>query len=180
VELDGGRVEASSAGLGQGARFRVYLPANAGAMHRTRLARPLERLAQISAPPPTFQHLHVLIVDDDADTREIVRTVLGDAGGDVVAATSAAEGFARLDERVPDVIIADVGMPDEDGYAFIQHVRARSANVAPHRRRLRLTAYARAVDRERALAAGFQRHISKPFDPRILTQAVTEVISPPR
>jgi len=180
VELHGGRVEASSEGLGHGARFRVYLPANAGSTPWTRPARPLERLAPIAAPPPTFQHLHVLVVDDDADTREIVRTVLGDAGADVVAATSAAEGLARVDERVPDVIIADVGMPDQDGYAFLEHVRARLSQRGTSPPAIALTAYARPMDRERALAAGFQRHISKPFDPRILTQAVAEVVSAPR
>src|SRR5205085_1127388 len=110
---------------------------------------------------------------------EIVRTVLGDVGAKVMAAASAAEGLALLDEHVPDVIIADVGMPGEDGYAFMQRVRARLTPRGVHPAAIALTAYAGAADRERALAAGFQRHVPKPFDPRTLTLVVAELVSGP-
>jgi CheY-like chemotaxis protein len=178
VELHGGRVEASSGGLGAGARFAVHLPAGPEAAAAERVAHPLEgRRPPADGGPPTFANLRVLVVDDDADTREIVRTVLGDAGADVIAATSAAEGLALIEERVPDVIIADVGMPGQDGYAFIQDVRARLSPSGPPPPAIALTAYARAADRERALAAGFQRHLPKPFDPRTLTLTVAELLS---
>jgi CheY-like chemotaxis protein len=120
----------------------------------------------------------VLVVDDDADTREIVRAVLGDAGAEVRTATSATEGLALIEQQVPDVIIADVGMPGEDGYAFMQRVRARLSDVSIQPAAIALTAYARAADRERALAAGFQHHLSKPFNPRALALAVAELVSP--
>ena len=105
--------------------------------------------------------------------------MLGDAGAHVIAATSAAEGLAFVDEHVPDVIIADVGMPGQDGYTFIRRVRARLSPRGIQPPAIALTAYAGAAPRERALAAGFQRHIPKPFDPRTLTLAVAELVSPP-
>jgi PAS domain S-box-containing protein len=177
VELHGGRVEATSGGLGHGARFTVHWPANTTAGER--VGPSLERRSQRSASRPTFTSVRVLVVDDDADTREIVRTVLGDVGAQVIAAASAAEGLTLLDEHVPDVIIADVGMPGEDGYAFIQRVRARLSPRGIQPPAIALTAYAGAADRERALAAGFQRHVPKPFDPGTLTLAVAELVSAP-
>ncbi len=177
VELHGGRVEASSGGLGHGARFTVRWPASAGPPAGERVVPSRERPPKMSASRPTFSSLRVLIVDDDADTREIVRTVLGDAGAQVMAAASAAEALALVDEHVPDVIIADVGMPGQDGYVFIERVRARLSPRGLQPAAIALTAYAGAADRERALAAGFQRHVPKPFDPRTLTLAIAELVS---
>jgi CheY-like chemotaxis protein len=109
-----------------------------------------------------------------------VRTTLVDAGAHVITAASAAEGLALIDDAAPDVIIADVGMAGQDGYAFIQDVRGRLNPDGGQPPAIALTAYARISDRERALAAGFQCHLSKPFDPGTLTLAVAEVVRPRR
>jgi CheY-like chemotaxis protein len=123
--------------------------------------------------------VRVVLVDDDADTRDVLSTVLSEVGADVVAVESAAQALTQIEARPADVIIADIGMPDQDGYAFIHKVR----QIAPDRGGLApaiaLTAYARKEDRERALAAGFQLHVSKPFNPRVVVEAVARLVSPP-
>jgi CheY-like chemotaxis protein len=127
---------------------------------------------------PLLTNVRAVLVDDDPDTREVLQTVLGSSGADVIAAESAAQGLAAIEQRAPDVIIADIGMPGEDGYSFIQKARGILAARGVHPPAIALTAYARLEDRERTLAAGFQRHIAKPADPRIVVLAVTELVGP--
>ena len=118
-----------------------------------------------------------MLVDDDTETREVLTTFLNHSGAHVVAADSAARGVELLKQQPPDVIIADIGMPGEDGYTFINKVRSSngSKDQPPA---IALTAYARKEDRERALKAGFQRHISKPADPSDVLLAVAELLPP--
>jgi PAS domain S-box-containing protein len=177
VELHGGRVDAVSAGVGQGSTFTVWLPATATTAPVSTDAAPRASAAPVRDHAPTLAHLHVLVVDDDEDTREVLTHILSRSGAAVVAAPSAAQGLAAIEQRVPDVILADVGMPDEDGYAFLAQVRRRvPAHIAPA---IAVTAFARPEDRQRALEAGYQRHLAKPLDPAAIVEAVSGLVRPP-
>ena len=176
VELHGGSVHAASAGSGQGATFTVRLPG----------AVPLQSGEPASTPEPppvaadylpVLTSVRVVVVDDDADTRELLTTVLGEAGADVVAVQSARDALAAIQSRAPDIIIADIGMPEEAGYALIRRVRAIAADRGGRAPAIALTAYARTEDRERALAAGFQVHLSKPFNPTAVVQVVARLLT---
>jgi CheY-like chemotaxis protein len=125
--------------------------------------------------PPSLNGLRILIVDDELDALEYFSAVLRHCGGEVVAVTSAREALAALDQSVPDVLISDIGMPGEDGYALIQKVRARPAERGGRVPAVALTAYARSEDRMRALAAGFQMHLPKPCEPQELTMIVASL-----
>ncbi|MBY0232241.1 MAG: response regulator [Gemmataceae bacterium] len=159
VELHGGTVSAESDGEGRGAAFRVLLPVAAVAP------------AQAEAPPVPLgeiRGLRVLVVDDEADAREMVSFVLAGAGAEVRTCAGAEEALACLDGFAPDVLVSDIGMPGQDGYALLRQVRERGSLVPA----VALTAFARAEDRMRALAAGFQMHAAKPIDPAALAHAV--------
>jgi len=173
VELHGGTVSAESAGPGLGATFTVLLPVRA-------VDRPPEPVSRETRPGPhapfvsgeRLSGLLVLVVDDEADARDLVETELRQSGADVVTAASAAEGLGRLEERQPDVIIADIGMPGEDGYDFIRKVRELPPDEGGATPAAALTAYGGAGDRLRALAAGYHLHIPKPVLPEELIEVV--------
>jgi CheY-like chemotaxis protein len=107
----------------------------------------------------------VLVVEDEQDAREVVTLLPEGNGADVKTATSATEALSHIDARMPDLIVADIALPDEDGYSFIARVRAREGGSADRVPALALTAYGRPEDRDRALAAGYQVHVGKPFIP---------------
>ena len=164
IELHGGTVRADSEGLDRGSWFTVSLPVQEpGAAPASDSGR--HRAALASAGPPDLTGVRVMVVDDDRDTRELIGATLGYYGADVTVAESAAEALALLPEVRPDVLLSDIGMSGEDGYTFISRVRT----LAPERGGLvpavAVTAYAAAGDRARAVSAGFQLHVSKPFDP---------------
>jgi CheY-like chemotaxis protein len=119
--------------------------------------------------------LRVLIVDDEPDTRGLLRKVLEGCGSEVTTAGSAAEALAAFDESKPDVLISDIGMPEEDGYELIGKVRARERGTADRIPAIALTAYARVEDRVRALNAGFQVHVPKPIEPAELVAVVASL-----
>ncbi len=116
--------------------------------------------------------MRVLIVDDDADATELVKRVLQSCGAQVATAASGAEGLALLHEPLPDVVLADIGMPAMDGYEFVKQLRA----LEPQRGRdvpvVALTALARSEDRRRAMLAGFDLHMAKPAEPAELVAVV--------
>jgi PAS domain S-box-containing protein len=176
VELHGGSVEAASEGKGRGSRFTVRLPASG-------LARSILLPAGPAAPPPEpdrlplLTNVRVVVVDDDAVTRDVLSTVLGRMGAEVLAVDSTSEALAQIEARSPDIVIADIGMPGEDGYAFIQRLRGAAADRGGQAPAIALTAYARKEDRQRALAAGYQMHITKPFDPSAVVKAVAQLTS---
>jgi CheY-like chemotaxis protein len=116
-----------------------------------------------------------LIVDDEADTREFVRTVLEQCGSEVTTASSVSEALGVLENHRQDFLISDLGMPREDGYALIRKVRELPAEKGGSTPAAALTAYARADDRNRALRAGFQVHIPKPIDPETLVSVVANL-----
>src|SRR5947207_1405031 len=112
-----------------------------------------------------LRDLRILIVDDDKDTREMLRFILQQAAGHVIAAGSVAEAFERYKSSPPDVIVADIGMPEYNGYALISLIRAHDKELRRNTPVIALTAYTSPADKETALAAGFEKYISKPFDP---------------
>jgi PAS domain S-box-containing protein len=180
VEIHGGTVEAESPGHGAGATFRVRLPLlqTRNADFGSRVDEGHADSHQPAIPDPqsaTLAGLHVLVVDDDDDTRELMAAVLGRAGARVTPAATAAEAFDAAERLRPDVLLADIGMPGEDGYTLIKRVRALGAEAGGDVPAAALTAYARPEDRTRALESGFQMHIAKPSDPDALTSAVAKL-----
>jgi PAS domain S-box-containing protein len=169
----GGTVEVTSAGLGQGATFMVRLPARAAteAVRPSRIVRQPLTLGSLSAGP--LAGLSVLVVDDEVDARELVGEAFKSAGADVHLAGSAREALALIASVAPNVLVSDIGMPHEDGYALIRRVRLLPADQGGEIPALALTAYARSADAERAFDAGYQRHVSKPVDPLLLVQLVS-------
>jgi len=172
VELHGGSVQAASRGQGQGATFTVRLPVfegqpDLGAGQRTR-----DALAERA----DLHGLHVLIVEDDLDTRSLLAEVVASSGAEARTAGSAAEALDVLGRWRVDLLLSDIGMPGEDGYSLIRKVRQReSAQGAKAVPAIAITAYARAEDRQTALAAGFDMHVAKPLDPEELLATVAEV-----
>ena len=172
TDLHGGHVYAESAGRGHGATFVVRLPVRApDRLPATAADKPAVPL-QLTKHP--LDGLSVLVVDDDQDTRELLQSVLSSAGASVRTAGSAEEGLMSAVEQPPTALISDIAMPGTDGYSFIERLHevlgARSPRIA-----VALTAFAAGRDRQRILAAGFQRHIPKPFDPTMLVQTLREL-----
>jgi signal transduction histidine kinase/ActR/RegA family two-component response regulator len=166
TELHGGTVTASSPGVGQGARFEVRLPA-------------LDAGTAVAPAPLVLSNRvrldgrSILVVDDDESTREVVAAVLEAAHADVHVAASAAEAKDRLSRDAPALIIADLGMPVEDGFSLIRDIRARHASAVPA---IALSAYADGASREAALAAGFNAFLAKPTRPDALLQLVRSLL----
>ncbi|MBD2231446.1 PAS domain S-box protein [Phormidium tenue] len=171
VELHGGTIQASSPGENMGATFTVSLPALA---HQA-LAQPDVPYQQ---PSPNLPGTQILVVDDDVDTRTFITFLLEQAGANVVAAASAQEGLAALKQAQPQVLVSDIGMPDMDGYMLMQQIRALPVEQGGQVPAIALTAYVRETDQEQSLAAGFQRHISKPVEPATLLRAIAELLQP--
>ena len=180
VELHGGTVRAESDGANQGATFVISLPLAAV------LTTNKETLLEVRAAalgnksklecPPELEGLRVLVVDDEEDARELIAVVLEKCGADVTAVESVRAALVEIEKRKPDVIVSDIGMPGEDGYAFIERVRegeaARGERETPA---AALTAFARAEDRMRVLRSGFQIHIPKPVEPAELVTVVVNL-----
>ena len=164
VEMHGGSIAAESEGSGQGSTFTVMLP-----LPGEGSARPLVSADASQAVPVTG--LRVLVVDDQADARELLRRLLAEQGCEVDVAASAEEALAFITAGGWDVLLTDIGMPGTDGYELLRSVRAMNAG----QKAIAVTAFARPEDRERALAAGFDAHVAKPVNPVRLLQAVAEV-----
>jgi PAS domain S-box-containing protein len=162
VELHGGSIHAKSAGEGHGAAFIVRLPLVLVEPDEAAERRADDGL-ELHAPLPDLHGAHVLVVDDEADARELVGNVLQAQGARVTAVASAQEALALLQSTSPDVVVSDVGMPGIDGYQMMRTYRAGEpkGRIIPA---LALTAFARAEDRKRAMVAGYQAHLAKPFD----------------
>jgi CheY-like chemotaxis protein len=133
--------------------------------------------ARPGAAMPSLHGVRVLVVDDEADARELIEQILRQCGADVTLASSADEAANMLPELRPDVLLSDIGMPGEDGYSLIRRVRALREDQGGRTPAIALTAFARGQDRERALAEGFQRHVSKPVEAASLAGAVAALIA---
>ncbi|UQA59339.1 ATP-binding protein [Polyangium aurulentum] len=165
VELHGGTVRAMSAGEGKGATFTVELPLAIVHLPAGASASGEEESADLSG-------ISVLFVDDAQDNHELVRRFLEDRKARVRTAGSGQEALGLLERERPDVIVSDIGMPGMDGYELIRRVRALPPEQGGDVPALALTAFARAEDRNKALLAGFQAHLSKPVQPAELTLAI--------
>jgi PAS domain S-box-containing protein len=179
VELHGGNVMAESEGEGQGATFTVRLPIMAVAAdsglptgHWSEAANEMHPTRERS---PLLTGIKILVVEDEASARSLLASILEDCQAEVRTVASAAEGAQEFEAWRPDVLISDIGMPMEDGYAFIKKIRARETGRRTPA--IALTAYARSEDRLRALAAGFQMHVSKPVDPTELVLVVKSLLT---
>ena len=178
VELHGGAIEVRSPGAGLGTTFRVSLPLTALRV----VAEAEERRHpaagfQASAPtaPPDLKGVKVLVVDDDLDSRQLLKRLLEDCGGIVSVAASAQEALDVLLSVRFDVIVSDIGMPNRDGYEFIRDVRSRGPDQGGVTPAIALTAFARSEDRTRSLRAGFDLHVAKPVEPKELCAAVARL-----
>lgn len=173
VELHGGIVRVSSPGLGLGTTFVVDLPLavspqNAEEDTQTRA----RRQAGFEMPDVSLPNVRVLVVDDEADARALLKRLLSMAGATVSGAASAAEAFQRVSEEEFDILICDIGMPGEDGFSLIRRVRALPDPVRRNIPAIALTAYVRAEDRTESIRAGFQYHLGKPAEPAELLAIV--------
>jgi PAS domain S-box-containing protein len=179
VEMHGGTVTAESRGEGKGSTFTVRLPLTG--KHQVTALPAEESPAETRERKKTFaaatdlSGLRVLVVDDDADTLEMLHIVLKKYGAAVQTAASSADALAVFRQWKPDVLISDLGMPVEDGFTFIAKIRALSPAEGGNTPAAALTAYVAEKDRLEALAAGFQIHISKPIDPATLAATVAEM-----
>ena len=184
VELHGGTVEAASPGEGRGATFTVRLPllpvAHAGDMGGTAERRIAASATSPRPRGPRLDALRILVVDDSADGRALTSLLLTQAGARVTAVASVRDALHALSAERPDVLVSDIGLPDEDGYALIRQIRRHEADHGGFLPAVALTGYARAEDRARVLATGFQAHVAKPVEPIELTAAIALVTNPRR
>ncbi len=177
IELHGGTVRVDSAGGGLGATFTVSLPLMAvrSAVSDTGSAQQPEFKPPERECPPGLDGLRVLVVDDEADTRELLQIILEGCGARVSMASSAAAALEAIAEEVFDVLISDIGMPGMDGYALISEIRQLPAERGGRIPAAALTAYAGVQDRMRVLSAGYQMHIPKPVEPAELITVVASL-----
>ena len=174
VELHSGTIEVESEGEGRGARFIITLPVSApnrGAHQENSQAMSDYSSSEFRGKTAALQGLKVLIVEDDADARAMMRRIVLDTGAEALAVKGVNQALAAIDEFKPDILVSDLGMPDQDGYDLIRQVRDRglSHQDLPA---IALTAFARSEDRRRALLAGFQVHVAKPVDPHEIVAAI--------
>jgi CheY-like chemotaxis protein len=178
VEAHGGTIRVESRGRGLGAKFTAVLPVQAVLSEQVserpsapEYVTPLESIS--------LSGMTVLVVDDQLDARELLATVLRASGAAVITASNAEEALKVLSVDQIDVLISDVGMPDVDGYELMRRVRAEPGTPASGLPAIALTAYARELDRKRALEVGFQAHVSKPVEPGELVRVVASLVSRP-
>ncbi|BDA67563.1 two-component hybrid sensor and regulator [Calothrix sp. PCC 7716] len=178
VELHGGNVAVESPGEGLGATFTVKLPLLSNEHIQT---TSLDIISPSNTPSalsflPSLEGIRVLVVDDEADTRNFVVTVLEQSYAQVQAAASVTEALELISQCKPDVIVSDIGMPGEDGYALIRKIRELPSNAGGNIPAAALTAYARSEDRLRAIREGFQLHLPKPIEAAELTTVVASLV----
>ena len=173
TELHGGTVEAESPGEGLGATFTVLLP-----ISKNRGGETPDRVGTPSAAAGAFplSNLRILVVDDEADMRELTVTILNQTGAETKAAASVVEALQAVDEFKPDILISDIGMPEMDGYELVRQIRRLSPERGGQTPAIALTAYAGEVDQQQALAAGFQQHLAKPIEPEVLVRAIATLV----
>lgn len=182
VELHGGSVRANSAGEGKGATFTVHLPITIFRSELTEIERvhPAVSDAIPLMDVPRLEGVKILVVDDEADARELLAILLRQRGAEVVTVASAKEALAVITqataEQRPDLLVSDIGMPGEDGYMLIRRVRALGPSLGGTLPAIALTAYARTEDRIKALSSGFQSHVPKPVEPAEFITVVANVL----
>ncbi|MEA5502104.1 ATP-binding protein [Halotia wernerae UHCC 0503] len=178
VELHGGSVHVDSQGEEQGATFTVKLPLLLPSTEM--IVEPKSRSqAEDFAPPtlnPSLSGVRVLVVDDEADTRDFIFTVLQQCQAEVRVVASVQEALQVISQWKPDVLVSDIGMPEEDGYSLIRKLRSQPPELGGKIPAAALTAYARAEDRMRAIKEGYQLHLPKPIEPAELATVVASLV----
>ena len=179
VELHGGTITAHSAGRNAGATIEITLPS----VLKASFPRPPRDQVTAALPadhvdPSLLASVRVLIVDDEADARELLETALRQYGAEVATAANVREALAEIDRRTPDVLVSDIGMPNEDGLSLIRRLRSRGGPVSSIPA-VAITAYASPRDRVATEAAGFQAHVAKPFEPAEVARLVARLWRPP-
>jgi signal transduction histidine kinase/DNA-binding response OmpR family regulator len=180
MDLHQGSIEVASDGKNRGSTFTIVLPmptsevvfpkANGETMlYESNDLRPF-------TASESLQGLRVLVVDDEADARDLLTTILRRCGSDVRCSESAAAAFQAFSEWDPDVLVSDIGMPNEDGYSLIKRLRQMNSDRAQKIPAVALTAYATDEDRLRALEAGFHTHVAKPIEPEIFVSSIASVL----
>jgi CheY-like chemotaxis protein len=188
VELHGGTISAQSEGEGKGATFTVKLPLADLNTERQRVARrraggagvrpPGHKGAPAPEAPVNLAGKKLLLIEDEPDTRDALARVLRAAGAQVREAGTASAGYEAYRNDAPDLVISDIGLPGEDGYALIRKIRSvDKAAGRPATPALALTAFARNEDRARALSAGFDEHLAKPLEPEELIATAGRLIA---
>jgi signal transduction histidine kinase/CheY-like chemotaxis protein len=177
VELHDGTVSVESDGIGRGAKFIVKLPLPVSSETSSRRRVSGELRSDIALGTRDLEGVRVLVVDDEVDTRDLLRAVLSKRGARVTTAESATAALKKIWRRKPDVLISDVGMPGTDGYELMRRVRLLPAEHGGQIPAVALTAYARDQDRQRALAAGYQLHLTKPVEVAELAASVAYLSS---
>lgn len=174
VSLHGGEVRAHSAGLGRGATFTVRLPRSTEAAVSPGLAR-LDDVGGTAVLPGSDETIRVIVVDDEADVRAATAGLLERSGVQVLALDSGAMMATALTEFRPHVLVLDIGMPGEDGYTLIRRIRRLTGEEGGDTPAISLTAHARDEDRRHALELGFQAHLAKPVDVRLLLATIQDL-----
>ena len=179
VELHGGTVEAANVTEGTGAVFTVHLPVMAVSRSVEQMVQRVEAASAASArgdmsfdSPPDLSGIRILAVDDEADARHLLRTLFEQCGAEVELCGSPREAMEVIDQYKPHVVVSDIGMPEEDGYALIKMIR-ESGNRVPA---VALTAFARTEDRFQALQAGYNMHVPKPVEPAELALVISRLV----
>jgi PAS domain S-box-containing protein len=179
VELHGGNIAVASDGLGLGATFTVRLP-RVRPRELPTPAHVLPAAHESTADSSNFEcvdldEVHILVVEDDEDSRDLLMNLLSQRGAKVTGASSGEDALRELDASVPNVLISDIGMPTMDGYALIRRVRTLPSSEASKVPAIALTAYARTEDKRRSKAEGFQMHLTKPVNPTELVKAIASL-----
>jgi CheY-like chemotaxis protein len=176
VELHAGTVSVESDGIGRGAKFTVKLPLLTASETSSTRRESGELRSDALMVTRDLEGVRVLVVDDEVDTRDLLRAVLSKRGARVTTAESASVALKKIWRRKPDVLISDVGMPGTDGYELMRRVRLLPEERGGRIPAVALTAYAREQDRKRALAAGYQLHLTKPVEVAELSATVAHLL----
>jgi PAS domain S-box-containing protein len=169
VESHGGTVQVDSPGEGQGAQFTIMLTQIPENSHANQ--------AGFTTNSLNLQGIKILLVDDDEDSRYFINFVLEEDGAIVTSVSSALEAIQVLSHYQPDILISDIGMPEIDGYTLMRQIRSWESEAGGKIPAIALTAYTGEIDRQQALASGFQAHVSKPIEPENLLSIVAELVS---
>ncbi|MBD2205968.1 PAS domain S-box protein [Calothrix sp. FACHB-1219] len=169
IEAHGGTVSANSPGEGQGATFTVTLPLLS-------VESESDRPEELPADILDLTGIKVLTIDDEADSRDFIEFLLAEYGAEVMTVASSGEFLTAIASFQPDIIVSDIGMPEVDGYTLMRQVRKLEAEQGGKIPAIALTAYAGEINQQQALAAGFQRHLSKPIDPDLLILAIAQLL----
>jgi PAS domain S-box-containing protein len=178
VELHGGSVRVKSVGTDLGSTFVVVLPVLhvRGEVPHEPLSDPARLVSVEEIELPRLEDVRVLVVDDEPDGRTLIERILEDRGARCASAASVPEAFSHLTRERFDIVLSDIGLPEQDGYEFMRQMRAREPEIGGPIPAIAVTAYARPEDRQRSLLAGYQMHLAKPIEARELVAAIASIL----